>query len=221
MSAGAIASAATTVQPDLPAPEPGSARYFALLYCPAPQRAPVRTLMALADEIGAGSSRALDHALAHLRLEWWRQEALRNARAAAEHPWLRHLPTAPQLDLAALIGGAATDLATPGVHALHQALYLSIAQCLGIDRQPTVENALRELAQLALLEPRQPILPVALQPALTPLLVWTTVAHRQRTRDALTPAAQPSALHGLADNLAAWQSARRALRGRWQLPNNG
>ncbi len=51
------------------APQPGSARYFALLYSPRAQRPALARLLALADEIGAGVTRRLDHDVAHARLE--------------------------------------------------------------------------------------------------------------------------------------------------------
>jgi hypothetical protein len=99
----------------LPSPPSGSPRYFALLYTPSALRPVLGTLLALADEISAGGARGLDHAVAHVRLDWWRGEAERYARGESQHPWLRALlaqhPASSGLDLAALVHAAALDLA--------------------------------------------------------------------------------------------------------------
>jgi hypothetical protein len=94
-------------------PAEGSPRHFALLYSPASARAKLATLLALAHEFDAG--RSLDHALAHLRLEWWHGEAERYARGEPQHPWLRALLTQDperRLNLQRLVEAAAVDLAT-------------------------------------------------------------------------------------------------------------
>jgi hypothetical protein len=99
-----------------PPPVVGSPRYFALLYTPAPMRATLTTLLALADEISAGAGRGLDHSVAHVRLDWWRLEAERYARGQPQHPWLRALlarqAVGVRLNLQPLVEAAASDLAT-------------------------------------------------------------------------------------------------------------
>jgi hypothetical protein len=99
----------------LPPIAPGSTRYFVQLYCPAARRDALATLLAVADEIGAGLSRQIDHSVAHARLEWWRQETQRFGRAAPAHPWLRAWlrasPADCSLELEALTDAAAIDLA--------------------------------------------------------------------------------------------------------------
>ena len=72
-----------------PAPPPGSARDFMLLYSPPPRRGLLRTLLALATELAAGGARRLDQGIARLRLEWWDEEARRLAAGTPTHPWLR------------------------------------------------------------------------------------------------------------------------------------
>ena len=99
-----------------PGPVPGSARSFALLYCPQRQRREFGLLLALESELGAGLARGLDHALAHARLDWWREEAARHAQGAARHPWLRANASAPgaatpRWELGALVHAALVDLA--------------------------------------------------------------------------------------------------------------
>ena len=58
----------------------------------------------------------------------------------------------------------------------------------------------------------------ALQPQLAPLLVWIALAARQAQRHARGAGTKGgSGLAALADNIAAWSSARRALRGRFRI----
>ena len=98
-----------------PTPQPGSARYFALLYAARARRPALARLLALADEIGAGVARGLDHDVAHARLAWWRHEAEQYALGRAQHPWLRAWPDerdgGPRFDLEPLLHAAAIDLA--------------------------------------------------------------------------------------------------------------
>jgi hypothetical protein len=89
-----------------------------LLYTPATHRAALGTVLAIAAELDSGRTRQIDHGIAHLRLQWWREEAQRLARAVPSHPWLRtaHLePQAASAALAALIEAAEIDLATASV----------------------------------------------------------------------------------------------------------
>jgi hypothetical protein len=134
----------------LPSPPSGSPRYFALLYTPAALRPVLGTLLALADEISAGGARGLDHAVAHVRLDWWRGEAERYARGEPQHPWLRALlaqhPASSALDVASLVHAAALDLATQTLNAapgaalagakVQRAVFELAADALHTDRHP-------------------------------------------------------------------------------------
>jgi len=89
-------------------PEPdGSPRYWAWLYSPPRLRTVLESLFALEAQIGAALDRNLDHQVAHLRLEWWRQECARYAEGAPVHPVMRTLlgacecAPAPRTDSAA------------------------------------------------------------------------------------------------------------------------
>src|SRR5580700_208215 len=110
-------SAAPAIASQMQPPEPpaGSIRYFVLLYTPPARRRALASLLALADEIGAGLERRLDHALAHARLDWWRREADRYRAGITQHPLLRVLLGAnsegARLDLQPLILAAQIDLA--------------------------------------------------------------------------------------------------------------
>lgn len=130
-----------TALPPLPT---GSPRYFALLYTQAALRPVLGTLLALADEISAGGARALDHSVAHVRLDWWRGEAERYARGEPQHPWLRALlarhPAGGGLDVESLVHAAALDLATQTLSAQHGAALAGIK----------VQRAVFELAADAL-----------------------------------------------------------------------
>ncbi len=58
----------------------------------------------------------------------------------------------------------------------------------------------------------------ALQPRLAPLLVWIALAARQAQRRQRRPGRKSgSGLDGFADNLVAWNAARRAARGRFRI----
>jgi len=257
--------------PSLPRPPPpaaGSPRYFALLYSPAAARAALMTLLALADEIGAGAGRGLDHSVAHVRLDWWRSEAERYQRRQPQHPWLRAL-LAPQqaqqlqrpqraaagpLDLQPLVDAAAIDLATAtlGVQPPGAADSLSVAgaslpgavfgQLERVLRPapepappPQLQRAVCDLGRLAgelerltggaetasvldALRLQVAAIDGALQPRLAPLLVWVALiarrAHRQLQRGG---AHNVPALDALADNIVAWNAARRAARGRFRI----
>jgi hypothetical protein len=122
-----------------PAPALGSPSYFALLYSPATARSALTTLLALADEISAGAGRSLDHAVAHLRLDWWRAETERYARGEPQHPWLRTRPlhdsAGNALKLQLLVEAAALDLAT---------------ETLGAQPGAALQGAVFELAAMAL-----------------------------------------------------------------------
>ena len=176
MSAGAA--------PPVPHPAPGSAHSFLLLYTPRPRRAALRTLLALADEIGAGLGRQLDHDVAHVRLQWWREELQRFAEGVPAHPWLiawqhgrgQH-GYGPAPDLTPLADAAAIDLASERLAALAarrlpQALFVLAARMLTAGTAAAAaltaqqEQAIGELGrqadewlQPAAEQPRQPDAP--------------------------------------------------------------
>ena len=225
----------------VPPPAPGSMRYFVLLYTPAPRRRALATLLAVADELGSGLQRRLDHGIAHLRLEWWREEAVRDAGGTPTHPWLIALRAEgePALPLRALAEAAVLDLASAtlggdGARQLPQACLLGAARLLCAGGL-TADDAAR-LVQLgtwidaldavgpgsgAQTLPRAPAVPTpALQPALAPLLVWGALARvlagrRLRRGCGGSGTMSPSAWDGMADNFTAWRAARRALHGRF------
>jgi hypothetical protein len=241
-----------------PSPPAGSPRYFALLYTQAALRPVLGTLLALADEIGAGGARGLEHSVAHLRLEWWRGEAERYAHGEPQHPWLRALlaqhPASRGLKLQPLVQAAAVDLATqtlsarPGVALpgakLQSAVFELAASALRPDAgadplAPPLQRTLGDLGQHALELERfaagaAPTAPPAAalealcrqarsidgarQPQLAPLLVWMVLAAAQARRRARRPQRnRGSVLDGLADNMLAWNAARRAMRGRFRI----
>jgi hypothetical protein len=222
---GTVSAVATA--PSLPEPAPGSTRYFVLLYCPSDRRRALATLLAVADEIEAGLTRSMDHAVAHVRLEWWRQEQQRFARGAPEHPWLsawlREQPQDRTIDLSALTEAAAIDLASARLAAraerrLAGARFVLGAQLLAPEApMAQLEQQLRALGSyVAALEQNSseaaPLLPPAsAQGPLTPLLVWVALAEGKAAR--ATRAAGRFAM--LADNFIAWSAARRARRGRY------
>jgi hypothetical protein len=216
-----------------PLPAPGSHRYFAWLYTPRAHREELCTLLALADEIGADPAPSADHSIAHVRLEWWRREAERFTQRTPQHPWLRALlaqrPQAAALNLQRLVEAAAIDLATRTLsgccgEALRRALFELAATALcGQPLPAPVGGAIGELGASVHRLERDPAdrptraqlsqqlrdLGAAPQAPLAPLLVWLALAAGPRRRGRL--------LIFWSDNLLAWNSARRAVRGRFRL----
>ena len=180
-----------------PAPAAGSIEYFALLYTPRAQRPALATLIALREELEAGIDRALDHAVAHARLEWWRAEAARFVRGEPQHPWLRALwqqdEASRALDLSRLIDAGARDLATRQLQGrssneLQAALFHAAAQLLGGQALSSeAQRALAELARRSAASASSPSsssdaelhIEPALQPRIAPLLVWYALAARR------------------------------------------
>jgi phytoene synthase len=72
-------------------PESHSARYFALLYSPAPQRLALDALFGIEREISESLRPGLDHHVAHSRLQWWREECERATVGRPVHPLTRAL----------------------------------------------------------------------------------------------------------------------------------
>jgi phytoene/squalene synthetase len=105
-------------RPDSAAPpaEAGSARYFAWLYAGEARREPLELLLTIEREIDTGLRAGLEHHVAHLRLEWWREECTRFARGTPVHPATRRLRElvgdgAATFDLTGLVDAASCDLA--------------------------------------------------------------------------------------------------------------
>lgn len=69
----------------------GSPRYWACLYSPPRLRAVLEALLSIEEEIRAALRPGLDHHVAHVRLEWWREECARCARGTPAHPLTRGL----------------------------------------------------------------------------------------------------------------------------------
>src|SRR5258705_1393859 len=86
---------AATLQPQarvMPlTPESHSARCFALLYSPAPQRLALEALFGIEREVLESLRPGVDHHVAHSRLQWWREECERAAGGRAVHPLTRAL----------------------------------------------------------------------------------------------------------------------------------
>jgi hypothetical protein len=262
-AAATLAAARALMRP--PPPVEGSPGHFALLYSPVDARARLAAVLALANEISVGAARQLDHAVAHVRLEWWRGEAERYARGEPQHPWLRALLAQDPvrcLNLQRLVEAAALDLATDSLSArpataLQRAVFELAEAALRtpVDAEPPAPHLQRALGDLgeraaeleryastdgapAVSAPMPAGTPAAagpaaalealrrlseaidraLQPRLTPLLVWIALAARQAQRRARRGHGRSaSGLDGVADNLVAWRAARRAARGRFRL----
>jgi hypothetical protein len=194
-----------------PAPAPGSIRYFVLLYTPQARRATLATVLALADELGAGLERALEHELAHTRLDWWQRELSEHAAGVAQHPLLRALraaqPSAAELDPRALLEAARLDLAEGLLNAgrgerLRGETFVLAAQALGASSLSRPQReALGTLGVLALryerattatpdgatgsaLQEAVQRLGGAMQPTVAPLLIWALLAAARSRRRA-------------------------------------
>lgn len=222
------------------APVPGSIHSFAEIYARPAHRALLRAVHALDAGVRASLRTGLDHQVAHLRLEWWRQEAGRTAAGMPAHPLAARLAAAAgsealaaalhdwvQAALAELAGeradaGLCRALAgrAGGSHfALIAALLggdAAAAQALGagavlLQRSDTAD-ALARAATLAGIAALAP----AAQPALRPLLVWSLLALRRARRGEAAPPdrAALGRLALLGDNWHAWRVARAADAGR-------
>ena len=97
-------------------PESHSARYFALLYSPVPQRLALDALFGIEREISESLRPGLDHHVAHSRLQWWREECERAVVGRPAHPLTRALVdavtgTGQLAGLSGLVDVAVWDLA--------------------------------------------------------------------------------------------------------------
>ena len=97
---------------------PGSMRYFAWLYTPAPYRDLLTSLFVIENEIQSSARAA--HEVAHTRLQWWRGEIDRLVNRSAQHPATQILQSAlPTTDfslLHELLAAADMDLARMTYH---------------------------------------------------------------------------------------------------------
>jgi 15-cis-phytoene synthase len=101
----------------MPQPELSATRSLVWLYSSIPQRLALTSLSAIEREIGASARAGLDHAVAHTRLDWWREECDRTAQGRPSHPLTRELLSvfapsgaAALAELAGLVANAAWDL---------------------------------------------------------------------------------------------------------------
>ena len=72
-------------------PEAGGARALAWVYSPRTQRRLLGALLGIEREIGASLRAGLDHAVAHARLAWWRDECQRTVAGTPTHPLTREV----------------------------------------------------------------------------------------------------------------------------------
>jgi phytoene/squalene synthetase len=105
-------------------PESHSARYFALLYSPAPQRLALDALFGIEREISESLRPGLDHHVAHSRLQWWREECERAAVGRPVHPLTRALVDAVTAAGAPSSVPASTPPAVPKRHRKHPSVEL-------------------------------------------------------------------------------------------------
>jgi 15-cis-phytoene synthase len=99
------------------ATESSSARYFALLYCPAPQQIALEALFGVEREVLESLAPGMDHQVAHSRLQWWREECERASEGRAVHPLTRTLvdtlkPASALQGLSGFVDVAVWDLAS-------------------------------------------------------------------------------------------------------------
>jgi len=74
-------------------PEPHTPRFLAWLYSTRSQQPVLAALCAIEREVGASVRAGVDHHVAHVRLEWWREECARCAAGNPVHPLTRELRT--------------------------------------------------------------------------------------------------------------------------------
>jgi phytoene synthase len=99
-------------------PTASATRVLAWLYAPVNQRPLLGSLLAIEGEISASLRAGVDHQVAHVRLEWWRDECARCAAGRPTHP-LTHAALgcfagrdpAPLAGLGGLVDTAVWDLA--------------------------------------------------------------------------------------------------------------
>ena len=72
-------------------PDPGPIRALVWLYSRDTQRAVLTALTGIEAEVAASLAPGLEHAVAHARLAWWREECARAAAGTAAHPLTQQL----------------------------------------------------------------------------------------------------------------------------------
>ncbi|HEY4212109.1 MAG TPA: squalene/phytoene synthase family protein [Steroidobacteraceae bacterium] len=98
------------------------ARYLAPLYSPPSERPVLEALFGVESEVVASVRGGLEHQVAHIRLQWWREECERAAKGQAVHPFTKTLVEAfgssagagtpsPLAGLAGFLDTAVWDLA--------------------------------------------------------------------------------------------------------------
>jgi len=98
-------------------PPAGSARWYAWLFAPPAGRNAMAALFALEMELRPIAQARVDHGVAHLKLQWWREEFLRLEQGQPRHPLTQAAHgAAPQLGSAwrpmqDLLSGLELDLA--------------------------------------------------------------------------------------------------------------
>ncbi len=223
-----------------PSAEPGSIADLVSLYSPAPARAVLRALLALESEIRTSARPGLDHAIAHVRLDWWQLEAERTLAGQPSHPLTRELAAAiapAPLDLGPLL--ASTQLELAGLAGADEAMWQSFfegslgtvfsifGRALGSTAAPATLRTLGGAVQALATERGQPppslaralrSLEPALQPTLRPLLVWVAlVGWRCEQRLEVPDESAPPGLRlALAQQWRAWRTARAAQAGTYQ-----
>lgn len=84
-------------------------RYFAWLYADEAMRPLLQRLFELENEIRGPVRAGIEHTVAHVRLEWWREELERFAAGNPVHPLTRAMAGKP-FDAGGLVDTAAWDL---------------------------------------------------------------------------------------------------------------
>lgn len=224
--------------------EPGSIADLVSLYSPAHIRAALADLLALEAEIRTSARPDLDHAIAHVRLEWWQGEIERTLAGAPAHPLTRalQLALAPHpLDLRPLVHSARLEVAglAGGEEALWDSFFEGslgtvfsvLGQALGSSAPAATLRTLGGAVQHLSTERGEPpaslgaalsALESSLQPTLRPLLVWVALVGWRSARNLEIPdEASPLGLRlAMAQQWVAWRAARAAQAGsfRWRWP---
>jgi hypothetical protein len=225
--------------------EPGSIADVVRLYCATPVRAVLENLLALEAEIRTSARPDLDHAIAHVRLEWWQGEIERTLKGTAAHPLTRALCTAlaprspdlqplllsARLEVAGLSGADARSWQSFYEGSLGT-VFVILGQTLGsavaAETLRTLGGAVQQLSTERTPSPRLLAALEALTPALQtevcPLLVWTALVGWRTARgiEVADEAAPSGWWAGASQQWIAWSAARAAQAGRfrwrWQWP---
>lgn len=206
-----------------PPPRTELARHYGWLYTPPAHREVMAAFLEIERELAAAARRSLEHAVAHARLAWWEDELERLRSGEPRHPAtkvlqphrpdLRPLAALASLQLArASLGDEraaidAAQLANPWSMGLFLPLAALLAPpCANGPMASRIGTALYRVDAGAadrseLVEAWKPW-PAECAPAVRGLFVWSALAARTvRIPD-----------------LLAWRAARRAMRGRTDLP---